>query len=475
MGTFIQLSGEWRRQIGVICALLAAFLLVTACEETQQQADAEKPAEETAGETSGAAKAAEAMVAHVEKPWTGDYSGMEERRLVRVLLPYSKTFFFLDDGKERGINYEFLTRFEKHLNAKRKKTKDGKPSHVRVVMIPTQRDKLLSDLKDGRGDLALGNLTITPEREELVAFSDPWLTNVEELVVTPASAPEITSVEELSGRPVHVRKSSSYYESLQHLNERLKEQGKTPVEIVLASPNLEDEALIEMVNADGLLAIIVDSHKARFWAKVFDNIRVNEKAAVRKNGKIAWAFRKNSPELTAQVNAFIKTVDAKSRVGSAIFAAYLRSQKWLKKVNNKADTAKFDSLLDLFQKYGKEYDINWLILAAKAYQESGFDNSAKGPTGAVGIMQIKPATAASPEVDIPDVTKLDNNVHAATKYTRFLMDRYYADLKHDPLNQTLMAFAGYNAGPNRIANLRKKARERGLNPDKWFNNVEWVV
>jgi membrane-bound lytic murein transglycosylase MltF len=90
-------------------------------------------------------------------------------------------------------------------------------------------------------------------------------------------------------------------------------------------------------------------------------------------------------------------------------------------------------------------------------------------------MQIKPSTARSPEIGVPDVSGLEDNINAGTKYIRFLMDKYYADLSGDRFNQTLIAFAGYNAGPNRIANLRKKARERGLDDTKWFNNLEWVV
>jgi len=231
---------------------------------------------------------------------------------------------------------------------------------------------------------------------------------------------------------------------------------------------LEDEDLLEMVNADALPAIIVDSHKARFWIKVFDKIKIHANAAIREQGKIAWAFRKDSPELAAQVNAFLKSVNFETKLGSSILAAYLKQQKWLKSLNNESDQKKFLELVGLFQKYGKLYDINWLILAAKGYQESRLDNSVKYK-GAVGIMQIKPATARGPDINIPDVTGLEDNIHAGTKYVRFLMDRYYADLDEDRFNQTLMA------GPERIAKLRKKAKERGLDDTKWFNNVEWVV
>lgn len=466
-------SGQrWRDLCGsLIFALMAISSIASisvipalAGQETAKPAAAASDADQTA----------DVLIGMLNKPWTGDYSGMVERRFVRVLLPYSKTFYFLDKGERKGINYEFFTRFEDFLNGETKEKKGQKPSRIEVVMIPTPRDELLRRLVEGRGDLVAGNLTITGRRLEDVDFSIPWLTGVEELVVTPASAKEIGSVDELSGMAIHVRQSSSYRESLLALNERFEAEGKQPADIVASNELLEDEDLLEMVNADAVPAIIVDSHKAKFWAQVFDNIRIHEKAAIRSDGEIAWAFRKNSPELAAQVNTFIKSIKKGTELGNIIFARYLKRKKWLRKLNDEADRRKFRDLIGLFAKYGEQYDINWLILAAKAYQESRFDNAARYK-GAVGIMQIKPSTAAAPEINVRDITQLENNIHAGTKYIRYLMDQYYSDLASDPFNQTLFAFAGYNAGPERIAGLRKKARERGLDGSKWFNNVEWVV
>ena len=459
-----------------LMALCLVLFVVSSCDDApKKQAESEQKKKVPATELSSADKAGEALTANVNKPWKGDYSGMAERRMVRVLIPYSKTFFFLDKGHKKGINYEFLTRFEKHLNKQASKKNGKKPSRIKVVMIPTRREELLTRLAEGRGDLVVGNLTITKRRLGKVEFSDPWLTNVKEYVVTPASTSDLTSLNGLSGQSVHVRQSSSYWESLKALNERFKAEGKQPVNIVKANELLEDEDLLEMVNAEAIPAIIVDSHKAKFWSRVFDNIKLHEKAPVRSGGEIAWAFRKDSPELAAQVNAFTKTIKVGTKLGSIVFATYLKQQNWLKKMNNEVERKKFLELVGLFQKYGKQYDINWLILAAKAYQESRLNNAVKGPKGAVGIMQIKPSTAKGPEVGIPDIKGLENNIHAGTKYVRFLMDRYYADLSEDSFNQTLMAFAGYNDGPERIAKLRKMAKERGLDDTKWFNNVEWVV
>ena len=183
---FIGIMSRW-------LALCVVLFIVAACDDaTEKQAEAEKTkVSET--QKPDAAKAAESLIAHANKPWKGDFSGMVERRMVRVLLPFSKTFFFVDKGQKKGINYEFLTRLEKHLNKQKPKKNGNKPSRIKVVMIPTPRKELLTRLLEGRGDFVAGNLTITEQRLGKVDFSDPWLTDVKEYVVTPASTPELTS------------------------------------------------------------------------------------------------------------------------------------------------------------------------------------------------------------------------------------------------------------------------------------------
>jgi len=203
-----------------------------------------------------------------ETKWQGDYDQMVERKLIRFLVPYSKTFYFFDGAKPRGLSYEGITHFEKELN-KHLKTKHLK---VHAVMIPTARDNLLPYLLAGRGDVAVGNLTITDERRKVVDFSDPFLSNVNEILVSSLKAPKVRSLQELSGQEVMVRKSSSYYESLVRLNEELKAAGKKPVTIVAADENLEDEDILEMVEAGLVGLTVVDSHKARFWAGIFTKI-----------------------------------------------------------------------------------------------------------------------------------------------------------------------------------------------------------
>ena len=403
--------------------------------------------------------------------WTDDFDGMKDRRLVRMLVAYSKTFYFIDKGTQRGSTYELGILLEKALNAG---TKD-RARPIRVVFIPTSRDQLLPALAAGRGDIAAANLTITPERLELVDFSAPIAGDVSEILVTPAGTTAPASAEGLSGAKVHVRRSSSYYSSLVRLNTRLKALGKAPVEIVPADENLEDEDILEMVNAGLIPATIVDSHIATFWKQIFETIELHPDVRVREGGEVAWAIRKDSPQLKQVVDAFIAKNRKGSATGNDILNRYLKSTKWVKNATADADMKRLREVTDLFKKYSDQYGFDWLLVAAQGYQESGLDQSTRSRVGAIGVMQVMPATARDRNVNIPNIHELEPNIHAGVKYLRFMVNEYFDDPGIDRVNRHLFAFASYNAGPNRIQRLRRVAADEGLDPNKWFNNVEVVV
>ncbi len=405
----------------------------------------------------------------IQRKWTGDFDGMVERHMIRALVVYSKTFYFLDGATQRGTSYDALHAFQEYVNKKL----DKKVRRVQVIFIPVARDELLPALVEGRGDLAVANLTITPERKRLVDFSLPVWSGIKELVVTGPGAPVIRSTDDLAGRHVVVRKSSSYYESLASLNERLRKGGRRPVNLKLAPEQLEDEDLLEMVNAGLIPIIIVDSHKAKFWAQVFKSIDVHEDIAVREGGEIAWAFRKRSPKLAHVVNDFVKRHRKGTQFGNIIFRRYLENTSWVKGATADAEMKKFEHTLGLFKKYAGRYDFDWLMLAALGYQESRLDQSVRSPVGAIGVMQVMPETGKAMKVG--DIRKIEPNIHAGTKYMRTILDTYFADAKMDELNRNLFAFAAYNAGPTRIARLREDAKNHGLDPDKWFGSVERVA
>ena len=410
-------------------------------------------------------------ILELDQAWSGDFDGMVERHLIRALVPYSKTFYFLDGADQRGLEYELLKEFEKNINKQLKKRR----LKVRLLVFPTRRDRLLPNLVKGLGDIAAGNLTITPERLKQVDFSDPYFKGVNEILVTGPTAPQVKTVEDLSGKEIYARASSSYYASLQRLNARFKKAGKKPMNLVQADEYLEDEDLLEMMNANLIPMIIIDSHKGKFWKQIFTDLTLHPDIKVREGGQIAWAIRKNSPKLKEVINGFIKTHKKGTLMGNVLFKRYLKNTKWVRNAFADEERERFKAAVGLFKKYAGKYDFDWLLVAALAYQESRIDQSKRSPTGAIGVMQMLPSTAADPNVDIPNIEKMENNIHAGVKYLRFLTDRYYEKESMDILNKRAFAIASYNAGPAKVAELRKQAREMGLDPNKWFNNVEVIA
>ncbi|MFN3132765.1 transglycosylase SLT domain-containing protein [Roseibium sp.] len=408
----------------------------------------------------------------LREPFTGDFDAIAERGYLRVLVPFSKTFYFIDNGVQRGTAVDMTTELGKFLEKKHgKKVREGQ-----IVMMPTPRETLFTDLAAGRGDIALGNLTITPERQKLVNFSSPLFTGVREVPLTAAGIDDLTSPEALSGKEIYVRSSSSYHDSLLALNKKLDVDGKAPVKIVPADEKLEDEDLIDLVKAGGVPMIIIDEHKADFWMQIVDGLKIHPDAAVRTDAQVAFAVRPKAPDLLKEMNAFAKTVEKGTLLGNIILKRYLKETDYLKDLNDEKRREQFDKLAAVFEKYGRQFDIDWLLIAAQAYQESQFKQTARSNAGAVGVMQIKPTTAAGSPINIKGVEKdADTNVHAGVKYLRYLADQYFADLEHDPANQTFFALAAYNAGPSRFKKLRAEAEKQGYDPNLWFGNVEWIV
>lgn len=406
-----------------------------------------------------------------EKSWTGDFDGMVERRKIRVLVPYSKTYYFLDGATQQGISYQGMQIFEKWLN---KELGKG-PLKVNIIMIPTSRDNLFSGLVDGRGDIALGNLTITPERLKIVDFSDPFAKGVREIVVAGQNAPALESLDDLAGQEVIVRPSSSYYESLKLLNEHFSQSRKKTVNLVPADEYLEDEDLLEMANAGLVAFLVVDEHKAAVWEPIFQNVKLYSDIAVRTGGESAWAFRKNSPKLKEVINRFVAGHKQGTLLFNMITKRYLEDTKWAKNALAEEEFQRFKDAVELFKKYSNKYDFDWLMVAALAYQESRIDQSMRSPAGAVGVMQILPSTAKDQNVNIPNIENIENNIHAGVKYLRFLRDRYFEGQPMDAANKMLFTFASYNAGPAKVETLRGEAEKTDLDPNVWFRNVEIVA
>jgi membrane-bound lytic murein transglycosylase MltF len=406
------------------------------------------------------------------KPWTGDFDQMLERRMIRALVPYSRTLYFNDKGRERGITADNARDFERWINKKYAKILGKRP--LTVYLIPTTRDKLLPEVAKGMGDVAIGNLTVTEERLKTVNFAAPAdLPAMKEVVVTGQKSPVIASADDLAGKTVHVRKASSYFESLEALNGRFKKEGKPAAKLVLVPDALEDEDMMEMLSAGLLEVIVVDDWKAKMWAQILPKIKVNEQATVREEGKYGWAIRKGSPKLEAEILDFYKSYIKKQGVAAYRLQQYMSRVKHIRNPTEIAEWKRFEQMLVLFQKYGEKYNFDPLMLAALGYQESQLNQNARSRSGAIGVMQVTPAIGKA--LKVGDIRIVEPNIHAGTKYMDQLMTKYFPDVNFTENNRTLFAFASYNAGPGNISKMRKEAEKRGLDPDKWFNNVEIVT
>jgi len=409
------------------------------------------------------------------KPWTGDLDAMIERGAIRILTVYSKTFYFIDKGVQRGSSYDMGRLFVDDLNSKLAKDNKQRQKHLKVhaVFIPVARNELLPALVAGKGDIAISGIGLTEERQKLVDFSSPLFPNVNVVVVSGPGSAAISSVDDLAGKQVFVRRSSVYYDDLVALNRRFDAEKKPAVIIKEAPETLEDEDLIEMVNA-GLIPFTVSVELvASFWKQVFPKITVHDGITLRTGGNLAWAFRKGSPQLNAAAGDFVTRNAKGTALGNQVLAKYLKSTKYVKDAGSEAERKKFLALIQYFQKYGDKYGVDWLLMAAQGYQESQLDQGAKSPVGAIGVMQVMPATGK--DLDVGDIKDVEANINAGIKYMRWMIDQYYGKEPMTNLDKALFAFASYNAGAGRISQLRKEAAKRGLDQNVWFHNVEYVA
>lgn len=400
---------------------------------------------------------------------TGDLDEILEARRFRLIVPYSKTHFYIDRGRQMGVAAEFGRELEAWLN--RRHAKSGLP--ITVVLQPAPRDQLLKWLLDGRGDAVAGNLAVTPERREIVDFARPWLRGIDEILVTGPTAPHIARLEDLAGMEIPVRTGTSFAASLADLNADFVARGLEPVRIVPLSARLQAEDVLQMVDAGLLQMAITDSHLATVWSKVLRRLKPRPDLAVKRGDEIAWAIRKGSPQLAEELDAFFAQNRDGTGVGSTIRRRYFENSASVRNAGGAVDAARFAQLAESFRRHGAAHGFDPLMLAAQGYQESALDQSRRSRAGAVGVMQLLPATASAAPIGIRGVEHdADANIRAGAAYMAHLRARHVNDPGLDEVDRTLMAFAAYNAGPGNLRKFRRRAAEMGLDPDVWFDNVE---
>jgi membrane-bound lytic murein transglycosylase MltF len=403
--------------------------------------------------------------------YTDDLDAMVKRHTIRAIVTINPIGFFYDNGVPRGLVYETLEEFQRFANRTLKTGRVG----IKVRFIPVRIDQLEAALKQGIGDFIAWPVAVTAERGKRVAFSTPLQTGVTEIIVSGPEYAAVSTLQGFGGKQVFVNPLSNYYDNLKKVNDLLKKNDETPIQIREADKSLDQDDLVQMVNAGLIPATVTTQKRAGLWSQVLPNLKPHSESIIGKEGNLAWAMRKENPQLKHLLVQFVMGHKEGTTFGNVLLRRYLQNTKWVTNSTSGAAMEKFRATVEIFKKYATQYDFDFLMLAAQGYQESMLNQAMISHRGAVGIMQVMPKFAAAPPISIPDVSKADGNIHAGAKMLRHIADTRFNDPEINRLDKTLFTFASYNAGPNRISGLRKKAAEMNLDPNVWFDNVELVA
>lgn len=415
-------------------------------------------------------EAGDVLVRHALTPAFGDLDDIAERRVLRVLVSYSRTNYFLERGHARGIASDLGRTFGEQLAPALKL----RPNRLQVVFIPAAPERLLQMLADGQGDIAIGSLP-TNGRDR-VALTEPFIANGQWVYVGSRNHEPVQRLEDLQNREVAVRRSSQAYRELLQFNDWLDALDLEPMRIQLVDENLDDEDILELIDAGVFSGTVSLDYVAKVWARSYSNLRVATNQPLTTDVQVVWAVRDNAPGLLAEANKFLSKHRAGTNLGNQLLSRYFGEQRKLQpRFASEGERQRYGSLVNLFKEYGDQYQLNWMLLMAQGFQESGLNQKARSSKGAVGVMQVLPSTAAAPPVNIRNVQKLENNIHAGVKYMAHLRRDYFNSADIGEIDKHLFALAAYNAGPTRIQKLREVARSQGLDPNRWHGHVEAVV
>ena len=401
----------------------------------------------------------------------GDLPAMKNRHVIRALVTYSRTNFFIVKGQPHGFEYDLLQAYTTWLNQDIKKGQ----LQTRLVFVPVPFDQLLQGLTSGVGDIAASGLTITPEREKRVSFTTPYVPNVEEIIVTRKKLKGIHSLQDLQRRSVYFAKSTSYQSHLQTLNQQFQQKNMKLIHLKPVGANLTTEDLLELTNGGVIDLMVADKHVAELWSFTLPDIQLRPDLRIHQGGKIAWATRSTNSKLRKSLNTFLKKNKKGTLLGNILFKRYYENEEWITNPLTEKEKRKLAKYTSFLKKFGKAYQFDWKLLAAQAYQESRLDQSKKSPRGALGLMQILPSTAHNPPISIRNIDKPENNVRAGVKYLAHLRDHYFSQKEYSPQERINFVLAAYNVGPTRLKSLQSHAKKIGLNPYVWFSNMEQVA
>lgn len=397
-----------------------------------------------------------------------DLADIKRRGTLIALTDNSSTSFYIYKGDSLGYEYEQLTLFAKEIGVDLK------------MVIAKNLDTIFDQLNYGEVDIVAANLTVTKERSSIVSFSDPLMLVSQVLVQRKPDGWENMSLKDmdrqlirntvdLSGKFILVRKGSSFYSRLKSLSEEIGEK----INIVEAPGDVNTEQLISMVANGQIDYTIADENVALNNQTYYSNIDVGTPISFPQ--KIAWAIRKDSPDLLRALNEWMeKRKDSKDNV--ELYAKYFKKKKTSGNGIGKYishSTGVISEYDDLIKTYSKKINWDWQLLASLIYQESHFSPTARSWAGANGFMQLIPATAKRYGLDTIDATA-EQSLKAGTSYIVDL-DNYWKKYIPDKEERIKFVLASYNAGLGHIIDARNLAGKYGKDQNIWNDNVENMV
>jgi len=393
-----------------------------------------------------------ALTSPREIAYRADLEDIKKRKVLRILTRNTSSTFFIYKGEQLGFEYELAKEFAKTLGVRLE------------VVIPPTREALLEYLDQGRGDLVAAGMSRTAERERRYAISAPYQF-VSELLVVPAKDTKTRGLPDLKGKTVSVRKSSSYYETLSNIQDRLG------IKIELVPENLETEDILAQVGQGKIAATVADSNIVQLEQTYNSNIR--SVGPIGDVVEIGWVMRQDQPALKAEIDQFMKKLYKGTFYNIMVGKYFKDSKRFRSDQTVRADRGGALSPYDaLVKKHARTYELDWRLITAQMYQESQFNPKAKSWVGAKGLMQVMPRTGL--EMKITDLEDPDQGILAGSK----LMARY-SNIFNSPdipaKDRIRFALASYNCGPGHVDDARELAREMGLNRNKWFGNVEQAL
>lgn len=390
-----------------------------------------------------------ALHAHATEAGVFDLDAIKKRGSLRMLTRNNAISYFLHKGQQQGFDYELLKLF-------------AKDHGLRLdVVVPPEASDLIPWLLEGKGDVIAAQLTITDAREEQVASSTPYL-SADEVLVQRAGTPPLTSLADLKGKTIHVRKSSSFKSTLDAL-----QAAHGPFTVVDAPEGTETEELIAQVGRGEIPLTVADSTLAAVETAYRSDVAVT--LPLKSGVQIGYATRPGSKKLQGALDAFVKK-RFRGLEYNVLKKQYFENRRVIT-AGHDADVRATGSVSDfdaLMKERARQYGLDWRLLAAQAYQESRFDPKAKSWVGAQGLFQVMPATGR--EMGFTDLEDPQQGVHAGAQYMAKLIDSFDSRI---PFKQRVrFALAAYNAGRGHVEDARLLAAEQGLDPNRWFGNVE---